>query len=104
MSRLSTETVGIRYTGRAALNRDPQDDRLEFICPHCGTVGSKPARRSRGEYHFTDGFVQDLHGEMSACRGCHRTLRIVPVVMLHDKDETRRFKAFYATESLGSTN
>lgn len=104
MSRLSTETVGIRYTGRAALNRDPQDDRLEFTCPHCGTVGSKPARRSRGEYHFTDGFVQDLQGEMSACRGCHRTLRIVPVVMLHDQDETRRFQAFYATELLGSTN
>lgn len=104
MSRLSTETLGIRYTGRAALDRDPQDDRLEFTCPHCGTVGSKPARRPRNEYHFTDGFVQDLHGEMSACRGCHRTLRIVPVVMLHDQDETRRFKAFYATELLGSTN
>ncbi|HKF50898.1 MAG TPA: hypothetical protein VKB26_01180, partial [Candidatus Acidoferrales bacterium] len=64
----------------------------------------KPARRPHGEYHFTDGFVQDLHGEMSACRGCKRTLRIVPVVMVHDQDEKRRFKAFFATELLGTTN
>ncbi len=104
MSRLSTETVGIRCTGRAALNRDPQDDRLEFVCPHCGTVGSKPARRPHSEYHFSDGFVQDLHGEMSACRRCRKVLRIVPVVMVHDEDEKRRFEAFFATELMGSTN
>ncbi|HEV2223669.1 MAG TPA: hypothetical protein VGR84_11760 [Candidatus Acidoferrales bacterium] len=104
MSKLSLDTVGVRRTGRAALDRDPQDDRLEFVCPHCGTVGSKPARRSHAEYHFTDGFVQDLQGEMSTCRGCKRSLHIVPVVMLHDQDEKRRFEAFFSTELLLSRN
>lgn len=104
MSKLSIETLGVRFTGRAALNRDPQDDRLEFTCPHCGTVGSKPARRSHAEYHFTDGFVQDLQGEMSTCRGCKRSLRIAPVVMLHNQDEKRRFKAFFSMELEPSVN
>jgi hypothetical protein len=98
MSKSSLETLGVRYTGRAALDRDPQDDRLEFTCPHCGTVGSKAARRSHAEYHFTDGFVQDLQGETTTCRGCKRSLHISPVVMLHDQDEKRRFEAFFETE------
>jgi hypothetical protein len=103
MNRVSVETVGTRVTGRAALDRDPQDDRLEFICPHCGTRGAKPARRPRAEYHFTDGFVQDLEGEMSSCRGCKRTLRIAPVVLLYDQDEKRRFDAVFSPQ-LGSRN
>src|SRR5256885_17044536 len=68
MSRHSQETIGVRYTGWAALNRDPQEDTLQFICPHCGHRGLKSARRSRAEYHFTDAFVQDTQGEMTACR------------------------------------
>ncbi|HEX9759354.1 MAG TPA: hypothetical protein VGA40_00465 [Candidatus Acidoferrales bacterium] len=98
MARQSTETVGVRYTGWAALDRDPQDDRVEYVCPHCGTRGFKAARRARSEYRFTDGFIQDLQGEMSACRGCKRTLRISPVVLVHDQDEKRRFQAVFALD------
>jgi hypothetical protein len=104
MSKLSLETVGVRYTGWAALNRDPLDDRVEFSCPDCGTPGTKPARRPRAEYHFTDGFLQDLQGEMSVCRGCKRSLRLQPIVLLHDRDETRRFKAVFEADLEVSKN
>ncbi|MGH9691712.1 MAG: hypothetical protein ACRD4C_11640 [Candidatus Acidiferrales bacterium] len=104
MSRTSTETVGVRYTGWAALNRDPLEDRVEYTCPHCGTQGTKAARRPRSEYHFTDGFVQDPQGEMTACRGCKRSLRLAPVVMIHDRDETRRFKAVFSADLEVSKN
>ena len=104
MNRSSSETIGVRYTGRAALNRDPLDDRVEYTCPHCGAQGAKAARRPRSSYHFSDGFVQDLQGEMTQCRGCHRSLRLVPVVMLHDQDEKRRFEAVFATELAISPN
>jgi hypothetical protein len=104
MSRLSAETVGIRYTGWAALNRDPLDDRVEYTCPHCGAHGAKPARRARSEYHFTDGFIQDLQGEMSVCRGCRRSLRVAPVVMLHDQGEKRRFEAVFSADLNVSNN
>jgi hypothetical protein len=93
--RSSLETVGVRYTGWAALNRDPQDDRVEYTCPHCGTQGTKTARRPRSEYHFTDGFVQDLQGEMAACRNCRHTLRLSPVVLVHDRGEKLRFNAVF---------
>lgn len=95
MSKQSEETVGVRYTGWAALNRDPQDDAVEFVCPHCGRQGNKPARHERAEYHFTDGFLQDLQGEMASCRNCKTLLHIAPVVMLHDQDEKRRFEAVF---------
>lgn len=98
MSRDSLETVGVRYTGWAALNRDPLEDRVEFTCPQCGTKGTKAARRPRAAYHFTDGFVQDLEGEGTTCRGCKHSLKVVPVVMLHDQDEKRRFQAVFALE------
>jgi len=98
MSRNSLETIGFRYTGWAALNRDPADDLVEFTCPHCGTKGAKAARRPRAEYHFSNGFVQDLRGEMTACRECRHSLRLLPVVLLHDKDETRRFKAVFSAD------
>jgi hypothetical protein len=96
LSVTSAETIGVRYTGRAALDRDPLEDRLEFTCPHCGTTGSKSARRPRASYHFTDGFVQDLQGEATICRGCRKSLRIVPVVLLYDHEEKRRFRDVFA--------
>ncbi|HWF38547.1 MAG TPA: hypothetical protein VG322_08515 [Candidatus Acidoferrales bacterium] len=104
MSKLSAETVGVRYTGWAALHRDPLEDRVEYTCPHCGTRGGKPARKALAEYHFTDGFVQDLQGEMSVCRVCHRSLRLSPIVLLHDRDEARRFKAVFEADLEVSKN
>ena len=104
MSKLSVETVGVRYTGWAALHRDPLDDRVEYTCPHCGTQGTKPARKALAEYHFTDGFLQDLHGEMSVCRVCRRSLRLSPIVLLHDRDEARRFKAVFEADLEVSKN
>ncbi len=98
------ETIGVRYTAWAALNRDPQDDRVEFVCPHCGMKGTKAARRARAQYRFTDGFLQDLQGEISTCRGCRRLLRIVPVVLVHDRDEKRRFQAVFSAEMGPSRN
>ncbi len=92
------EAVGVRVTGWAALNRDPQQDLVEYLCPHCGQRGTKNARRERTEYRFTDGFVQDLQGEVTICRECRQSLRVVPVVLLHDKDEQRRFEAVFAAE------
>jgi predicted RNA-binding Zn-ribbon protein involved in translation (DUF1610 family) len=89
------ETVGVRYTGWAALNRDPQEDQVDFVCPHCGQSGTKQARRQRLSYHFTDGFVQDLQGETTTCRNCRRPVHIAPVVMLHNRDEMQRFRAIF---------
>ncbi len=103
MNRHATETVGVRYTGWAAIDRDPQEDVVEFVCPHCGQRGTKWARRARARYHFTDGFLQDLQGEVTTCRACRNSFRIVPVVMLHDQDEKRRFKAVFSTELVPST-
>ncbi|HXO60295.1 MAG TPA: hypothetical protein VN850_00670, partial [Candidatus Acidoferrales bacterium] len=55
MDRRNVETVGVRRTGWAALDRDPQQDTVEYTCPHCGAQGQKNARRERAQYHFTDG-------------------------------------------------
>ena len=100
MDRRNLETVGVRRTGWAALDRDPQQDKIEFICPHCGARDQKKARRERTLYHFTDGFLQDLQGEMTQCHACKQWLRVVPVVLLHDQDETRRFEAVFAEDHL----
>lgn len=100
MLRRFTEVVGVRRTGWAALDRDPQEDRVEFACPHCGTRGQKNARRERTQYHFTDGFLQDLQGEVTQCRSCSQSLRVVPVVMLHDQDEKRRFEAVFSPDEI----
>src|SRR3979490_1428259 len=78
MSLHSKEAVGVRYTGWAALDRDPQEDFVEYNCPYCGERGMKSARRTRDQYHFTDGFLQDLQGEMAACHSCRHSLRIAP--------------------------
>ena len=104
MNRNAVETVGVRLTGWAALDRDPQDDRVEFVCPHCKANGGKQARRARAAYRFTDGFLQDLQGEAANCRNCKRSLRIVPVVMLHDTDEKRRFEAVFSAALEPSRN
>jgi hypothetical protein len=98
MERRYPEVVGVRRTGWAALDRDPQEDRVEYVCPHCGKRGQKNARRERTQYHFTDGFLQDLQGEVTNCRSCNQSLRVVPIVMLHDQDETRRFEAVFSDE------
>jgi hypothetical protein len=92
------EAVGVRRTGWAALDRDPQQDTVEYTCPHCGAQGQKNARRERAQYHFTDGFLQDLQGEATHCRACNGSLRVVPVVLLHDQDETRRFEAVFSED------
>jgi len=41
---------------------------------------------------------------MSACRNCRRPLRVVPVVLVHDKDEKRRFEAVFSAELSASRN
>lgn len=102
MASNSLETIGVRYTGWAALNRDPLEDRVEFTCPQCGAEGTKAARRPRAAYHFTDGFIQDVEGETTSCRGCKQSLRVVPVVMVHDKDEKRRFQAVFSLDPIAS--
>jgi hypothetical protein len=104
MNKNSVETIGVRYTGWAALNRDPLEDRVEYTCPHCGAQGFKAARRPRSAYHFTDGFVQDLQGEAANCRNCKQSLRVSPVVMLHDQDEKRRFEAVFVADTEVSKN
>lgn len=98
MERRNVETIGVRRTGWAALGRDPQEDKVEFICPHCGERDQKNARRERTLYQFTDGFLQDLQGEVTLCHWCKKSLRVVPVVLLHDQDEARRFEAVFEAE------
>jgi len=96
MDRHIPEVVGVRRTGWAALERDPQKDMVEFQCPHCGTKAQKKARRERAEYRFTDGFLQDLQGEGVQCHYCKQSMKVVRVVMLHDQDEVKRFEAIFA--------
>ncbi len=100
MGRRMPEIVGIRRTGWAALDRDPQRDTVEFICPFCGARGERKARRERAEYRFTDGFLQDLQGEAVQCQGCKQWMRVVPVVLLYDQDEIKRFEAVFSERPL----
>lgn len=104
MDRRIPEVVGVRRTGWAALDRDPQQDKVEFVCPHCGARDEKNARRERTLYHFTDGFLQDLQGEVTVCHSCKRSLRVVPIVLLHDQDEVRRFEAVFSDELAATRN
>jgi hypothetical protein len=98
MNRNTLETVGVRYTGWAALNRDPLEDQVEFTCPHCGAHSTKTARRPRSAYHFTDGFVQDVEGESGTCRNCKGSVRISPIVLVHDRQEQQRFHAVFEAD------
>jgi len=98
MDRHIPEVVGVRRTGWAALDRDPQQDVVEYFCPHCGTKGQRKARRERAEYRFTDGFLQDVQGEGVQCQNCKQSMKVVPVVMLHDQDEVKRFEAVFSDE------
>jgi hypothetical protein len=100
MERRIPEVIGVRRTGWAALDRDPQQDVVEFNCPHCGTPGRKKARRERSEYRFTDGFMQDLQGEGIQCQHCKQSLRVVPIVLLHDQAEVHRFEAIRLEEAI----
>jgi DNA-directed RNA polymerase subunit RPC12/RpoP len=100
MDRHIPEVVGVRRTGWAALDRDPQKDVVEYRCPHCGAPGQRKARRERMEYRFTDGFLQDLQGEGIQCQHCKQSMRVVPVVMVHDQDEVKRFEAMFMEEPM----
>jgi hypothetical protein len=102
MDKHIPEVVGVRRTGWAALDRDPQKDVLEYQCPQCGTKGQRKARRERTEYHFTDGFLQDIQGEGVQCHFCKQSMRVVPVVLLHDRDEEKRFEAIFLEEPIAS--
>jgi hypothetical protein len=104
MSKSTLETLGVRYTGWAALDRNPLEDQVEFTCPHCGARASKAARRPRSAYHFTDGFVQDVEGENGVCRTCKQSVHLAPVVLVHDKDEKRRFLAVFEADTEVSQN
>lgn len=104
MSRPVFETVGVRYTGWAALHRDPLEDHVEFTCPNCGAHETKAARRPRSAYHFTDGFVQDVEGETSKCHACKQSVHVVPVVLVHDLNEQRRFDAVFSADTDVSKN
>jgi hypothetical protein len=98
MDRHIPEVVGVRRTGWAALERDPQMDIVEFTCPQCGAEGQKKARHERAEYRFTDGFLQDLQGEGVQCHLCKQSMRVVPIVLVHDQDEVKRFQAVFSPE------
>jgi hypothetical protein len=100
MERRIREVVGVRRTGWAALDRDPQQDLIDYVCPHCGAASQKKARHERAEYRFTDGFMQDLQGEGIQCHFCKQSLRVVPVVLVHDQEEKRRFEAMFASEEV----
>ncbi len=98
MYRQIPEVVGMRLTGWAALDREPQEDVIEFRCHHCGAASQERARRGRTESPITAGFMQDLQGEGLQCHFCRQSLRVVPVVLLHDQEEKRRFEAMWADE------
>ena len=65
MNRRSEETFGVRYTGWAALDRNPQEDSVEYICRGiAGTSGNKPARAAHAPTTiFPTDFLQDVQGE-----------------------------------------
>jgi len=64
----------------------------------------KSARRTTISITLPMGFLQDLRGEMAACHSCRHSLRIAPVVMLHDRDEKRRFEAVFSDFLVASRN
>jgi hypothetical protein len=39
--------------------------------------------------------VQDLQGEATTCRECKQSVRVSPVVLVHDKHEKQRFEAMF---------
>ena len=47
MDRRNVETIGVRRTGWAALDRDPQQDKAEFVCPYCGARDKFPSAASK---------------------------------------------------------
>jgi len=103
MDRHNVETVGVRRTGWAALDRDPQQDTVEFIC----RTAARGTRRMPGAsvrcIISRMVFCRILQGEVTQCHACKQSLRVVPIVMLHDQDETRRFEAVFSDEQLVSS-
>ena len=61
----SKEAVGVRYTGWAALGRDPQEDTLEYTCPYCGEHGVKAA----------GALLTNTTLRMDSCRTCKEKWR-----------------------------
>src|SRR6184192_4112877 len=49
-------------------------------------------------------FLQDLQGEVTVCHSCKKSLRVVPIVMVHDQEEARRFSAVFSDEHLVTVN
>jgi len=100
MDRRNVETVGVPRTGWllwTAIRSAIRGIHLSAL----RRAGQKNARRERAQYHFTDGFLQDLQGEATHCRACNQSLRVAPVVLLHDQDETRRFERVFSGELAG---
>jgi len=60
----------------------------------------KNARRERTLYHFHGWIFTGLAGRSDAVPRVQAILRVVPIVMLHDQDETRRFEAVFSDEQL----
>ena len=42
------------------------------------------------------GSCRTLQGESATCKNCRRPLHVAPVVLVHDRDEKRRFEAMFA--------
>ena len=52
MSKLSAETVGVRYTGWAALHRDPLEDRVEYTLPRLRRARREGSAKGTGRVSF----------------------------------------------------
>jgi hypothetical protein len=37
---------------------------------------------------------------VTTCKACRRALHVAPVVLVHDRDEKRRFEAMFAEEAI----
>ena len=104
MVRTRFDTVGVRYTGWAALNRDPQEDLVESCVP---TAERTEKTRSPAALGLS------LHGWLRAgsARRDERlpqlqaVAHLSPVGLLHDQGEQRRFNAvFLADLEVSNTN
>jgi len=91
------DAVGVRYTGWAHWTVIRRKISLNTLSRIAVKRGMKSARRTHDQYHFTDGFLQDLQGEMAAwpflpASVAHRPRRDVAMT----RDEKRRFEAVFS--------